>query len=261
MSRLRVILLSSSPTGTAAHHLPVLVESGCCEIVAVVQASGRPARRGAHLLRKFRKMLRIGVFGVLNGIRMRRWYAVPTPTLEELCAQHGLPFHHVDQLNSGRTQAIFRQAQADLGISLGNGYIGKSLFTIPRLGMINIHHELLPEFRNAQSVIWQLHQGSAKTGYTIHRITAQIDAGAMLHREELPILFEDDLEKTVRRTYKSLLDASAQGLVHVLSHFDQMNAQGRPATGGGHFTTPTLRQFLRIRRNFLRLRSRQGNVN
>jgi folate-dependent phosphoribosylglycinamide formyltransferase PurN len=36
--------------------------------------------------------------------------------------------------------------------------------------MINIHHELLPEFLGAQSVLWQLHEGSTKTGFTIHRI-------------------------------------------------------------------------------------------
>ena len=52
--------------------------------------------------------------------------------------------------------------------------------------MLNIHHEELPAFRNAQSVIWQLHEGRNKTGYTVHEITREIDGGRILKQSRSP---------------------------------------------------------------------------
>ena len=60
--------------------------------------------------------------------------------------------------------------EADLGLALGNGFIGPSIFTIPCFGMVNIHSEMLPEFRGAQSFIWPIYEGVGWMGFTIHQI-------------------------------------------------------------------------------------------
>ena|ERR1700730_1743036 len=64
------------------------------------------------------------------------------------------PIHRVDGINSDGTVEIFTAA---LGLSLGNGYISKRVFSIPKFGMINVHSERLPEYQNAQSVIWPIY--------------------------------------------------------------------------------------------------------
>ena len=85
----------------------------------------------------------------------------------------------------------------DLAISLGCSYISSKIFNIPKYGMINIHHEILPEYQNAQSVIWQLFNNSNKTGYTIHKITKKIDDGPILFKKERDIIISDTLRKTL----------------------------------------------------------------
>ena len=146
-------------------------------------------------------------------------------------------------------KGLLRRLGLDVVISLGNGFIAPSVFNIPREGMLNIHHELLPGFRNAQSVIWQLYRGSSTTGFTIHRITREIDAGEILHRQTLPIQFEATLAQTVSRTIADVWEASAIGLHRLLSSETKSEDS---FNGGelGHYTTPSLVQFLHIARNW-----------
>jgi methionyl-tRNA formyltransferase len=261
---LKVIVLTSSLRGTAANHLPALIESGCCQVVMVVHSRDVVRDKRKHYVRKLKKMLRIGLSGAMNGIRMRRWYHedtdryLPADPVNVTCAKHGIALHHVDAVNSDETRALFRQSGADLGISLGNGYIAKSVFSIPRLGMINIHHELLPEYQNAQSVIWQIYNNSNQTGYTIHRIESKIDAGAILYRQTMPIIFKESLADTVACTYAGLQRASAEGLVHTLRNFEELNKNAMPQGKGNSYTTPSLQQYLRILRNFERMKRWQA---
>jgi methionyl-tRNA formyltransferase len=121
--------------------------------------------------------------------------------------------------------------------------------------MINVHHEVLPEFRGAQSVIWQLHEGSRVTGYTIHQISRGIDEGAILWQERLPIEFGESLGETVSGTYTMLLRESARTLPIVVERYEELRRQAQPQPPGHSFTTPGIGQFLRIRRQHERLRA------
>ena len=96
------------------------------------------------------------------------------------CQRLSIPLALTPTTNSEETKAQFRATQADVGLSLGNSYIAPTIFGIPRLGMVNVHHEVLPEYQRARSVIWQIYEGSVETGYTIHEINHQLDAGLIL---------------------------------------------------------------------------------
>ena len=258
---MRVIILTGSMQGTAAHHLPTLIASGACEVAMVVLAEKASTKSTNRFRKTVTKLMRIGPLGALNGIRMRSWYDLVANgsgvrRLDDTCRENGIPFHTSPAINSARTRELFASAQADLGVSLGNGYIGPSVFTIPKWGMINIHHEMLPDYQNAQSVIWQLYNRSRTTGYTIHRIDKHIDTGAILHQEPVPIVFGNSLRQTVADTYLALLDASALGLVHVLQHFERLAGAARAQGPGTSYTTPSFMQFIRILRNHRTLRSK-----
>lgn len=256
---MRVLVLTGSRHGTAAHHLPLLLQDARCEVAMVVLNEGKVRNKARHCKRKLKKILRIGICGSINGIRMRKWYqpewdgAVGPAELESTCRTHGIPFHTVPHLGTQRARELFKQADADLGISLGNGYIPPSIFAIPKHGMINIHHEVLPDYQNAPSVIWQIHNMSRSTGYTIHRINKGIDTGEILYQEHIPIFFAPTLRQTLSRTMTALLDASAAGLVKTVGNFQVLLAEARPQGPGMSYTTPSFRQYLRICKNFKRL--------
>jgi methionyl-tRNA formyltransferase len=160
----------------------------------------------------------------------------------------------VPYTNSIETQQILSELRPDIGLSLGNGYISAKVFKIPRYGMINIHHEILPDYQNAQSIIWQLYNGSSETGYTIHCIDKNIDTGDILLQERVPIVFKPTLGETVAATMAALLDSSAIGLKRLLEDFNTYFDAGVPQGGGAKYTTPTYRQYLKILKQFERLK-------
>lgn len=258
---MRVVVLSSSPTGFASYCVPALVQSPHIEIAAIIVSEGAVQRPWLKRWRKLRKTARIGLLGALNGMRMREWYELTERLklrpLHELAREHGARYETSSSLFSARTVELMKEANADLGLSLGNGYIPRRVFSVPRLGMINIHHEMLPQFQGAQSVIWQLYHGSRKTGFTIHRIDDHIDTGDILYQEEVDILFRPTLAETVAATYARLWEASRTALIKVIEDFDRYASAAKPQGAGRSFTTPSYWQFRKIARQFELLRAQE----
>ena len=258
---MKIIILTSSRWGTAAHHLPYLLQIKSCEVAMVIFSRGKISDKGKHYFKKFKKILSVGILGAINGIRMRKWYNentakyAGTVDLKDTCEQSKIPFFEVETINSEKTISLFKQANADVGISMDNGYIGKKIFSVPKFGMLNIHHEILPEYQNAQSVIWQLYNNSSFTGYTIHKIDRQIDTGEILFQEKIPIIFKNTLADTVAHTSAVLLKSSAKGLLYVMEHFEQLQKNAKPQNEEKKYFTPNIFQFLKIYRNYRKLRN------
>lgn len=261
---MKIAILTSDEYGTAAHHLPELIKSPKIEVTAVILNHGIIANRWRHFWRKLKKMWKIGLAGSLNGIRMRRWFGADVQqilcveSIRIQCEKAGVPLYETPSINTDKTESLMRDANADLGVSLGNSFIAPRIFNIPKNGMINIHHEILPDFQNAQSVIWQIFHGSTKSGYTIHQIERKIDAGAILFQEQVSIVFHKKLNETVSHTVAQLWDHSAAGLVRVIENFEEYQSNARPQGKGRHYTTPGLGQFLKIVRQHNRLKNRRN---
>jgi methionyl-tRNA formyltransferase len=257
---MRVVILTSSRTGTASYCLPLLLSESKAEIVQVIYSEGMISNRKKYYRQKIKKIARIGFFGALNGIRIRKWFSLEAikgeriEDIEKICEKAKIPFAVTQTIGSSETVGIMKSCAPDLGLSLGNSYIPSKVFSIPGQGMLNIHGEILPEFQNAQSVIWQLYEGSRMTGYTIHKIDRKIDEGDILKQEKFPILFKPTLKATVAHSCAEILRRAAIGLIDVLDHFDQYDLQSQRQGKGRTYTTPSIRQFMRIVRNYKRLR-------
>lgn len=255
-----VIILTSSVRGSASIQLAELVKSKKIKVKAVVLSQGLITNKKRYYKRKINKAFKIGLFGALNGIRMRKWYSqgiseyLNVQSLENLCDLHNIPLSVTPTINCSQTVDYFKNANADLGLSLGNGYIGRKVFSIPKFGMINIHHEELPSFQNAQSIIWQIYNNSKNTGYTIHKIDKHIDAGEILYKEVVPIIFKKDLKNTVSFNYAALWKKSSEGLVKVLENFESYFENSISQGHGNTYTTPSLRQYLIILKNFKKMK-------
>ncbi len=257
---MKIVILSTSPFGTLGHHLPALFQCKGIEIAQVIVAPGLVASKSKRYKRLFKKVLKIGVLGAMNGVKMRQWYTqdiqqyTSITDAEVFCGEHNIPFARTASTNSKETQELFTKSGAEIGLSLGNGYITQKVFSIPKNGMLNIHHELLPQYQNAQSIIWEIYNGSTDTGYTIHKINKEIDKGEILFQEKVPIVFRDTLADTVAYNYALLFDASAKGLVKLLSNFNEYYANAKPQGKGTSYTTPSYRQFKKIEKQFKRLK-------
>lgn len=255
----RIVVLTCMPREIASRCLPELCANPALTVVRVILAHGGSPNAKRAFSRKLKKIWRIGPLGAINGVRMREWYLDrDAEELAPLCARLNVPFFETDYINCDRTRELFREAKADLGLSLGNGYIAPSVFSIPRCGMINIHTEILPDFQGAQSVIWPIHEGRRETGFTIHQVAKAIDAGEILYQERYPIEFQPTLRGTVERMMALSRTRVPRAFSHVCEHYESLRAAATPQVGGRSFTTPTYWQYRRMERNNARFARESG---
>ena len=263
---MNIIILTSSVKGMAAHTLPRLFNESSIKITMVVFNEGEIINKKKYYLKKIKKIFKIGLLGAVNGIKMRKWFSketdflFPDIDLETFCLQNNIPFERTPSINCDNTRRIFRNSNASIGISLGNSYISESVFSICPLGMINIHGEILPDYQNAQSIIWQLYNGSSKTGYTIHKINKKIDDGDILYQEVFPIVFKNNLANTVSYNCAQITKKACQGLIKVLKDFNYYNLNSTKQIYCKSYTTPSWRQFKKIKKQFLELKNLSPNL-
>ena len=176
--------------------------------------------------------------------QLRRVYAAAGtgPPLEEVATE----IVRVPTLNAEAARDALRRLDADVAISLDNTLIREATYSLPTHGTINVHHGAVPDYRGGPPVFWELLDGRETVGFTIHRIDSGIDTGPVLASGEVPIVRRGTLRATLVATIPLLHEASLDALERVL---DEERLDGTPQPRAGpHRTTPTLRDYLRVRR-------------
>jgi hypothetical protein len=180
MSRLRLLILC----GRSARHLHVanaLCRAG--EALAIVQETG-----GEWNLRKTLKKLRPDNLARKGWrwLRDRRRY-VGNPEAKfffpqgEACLDHPELVRAVPHINHPEVVNLARELQPDLICVFGTSLIRGELLNEGRLGIINLHGGLSPEYRGADCTFWALYNGEPeKVGCTLHYIDAGIDTGRLI---------------------------------------------------------------------------------
>jgi len=180
MSRLRLMILC----GRSARHLHVanaLCHAG--EALAIVQETG-----GEWNLKKTLKKLRPdNLFRkIWRWLRDRRRYT-GNPEARFFFPQ-GEPrlerpelVREVPHINHPEVVKLARELKPDLICVFGTSLIRGDLLNEGRLGIINLHGGLSPEYRGADCTFWALYNGEPeKVGCTLHYIDAGIDTGRLI---------------------------------------------------------------------------------
>ena len=85
-----------------------------------------------------------------------------------------------------------RSMNADLFIVVAFKKLPKEIFTLPKLGTINLHASLLPNYRGAAPINWALINNEKVTGVTTFFINEKIDQGDIILYEKVAIKDDDD---------------------------------------------------------------------
>ena len=88
----------------------------------------------------------------------------------------------------------------------------KELLDIPRLGCVNVHGSLLPQYRGAAPIQWAVLNGDKKTGITTMYMDVGMDTGDMILKQETEIGEDEDTGELWNR----LADIGADLLVETL---------------------------------------------
>jgi methionyl-tRNA formyltransferase len=108
----------------------------------------------------------------------------PSPA-KEAASRLGIPIHEPERLAPGLDLG------ADVVVAVAYGLIVPEDVLAERL-WLNVHPSLLPRWRGAAPVERALMAGDARTGVTIHRTTAALDAGPIAAQEAFDIGPDDD---------------------------------------------------------------------
>jgi len=120
---------------------------------------------------------------------------------------------------------LLRAARADAFVVVAYGQIlSQEILDMPRLGCINGHGSLLPQYRGAAPIQWCLYHGKAETGITTMLMDAGMDTGAMLLKAVTPIALFDNAQDLA----KILSTITANLMVDTLLGMDQGSIQPIP---------------------------------
>ena len=88
---------------------------------------------------------------------------------------------------------LIRSLQPDLMITIGAPILRPHIFSIPRLGTINVHFGIAPFYRGEDTVFWPMYyRDEHQIGVTIHQIDRGVDTGPMLAQEKVSVESQDD---------------------------------------------------------------------
>jgi len=126
------------------------------------------------------------------------------------------PFYFVNDHNSLACAALLKHLDIDLLLNGGTPRIIKEvLLNVPRVGIVNCHPGLLPEFRGRTCVEWAIYHDK-QAGNTVHFMDKAIDCGPIVIQEGLTFSKNDRYVDIRCKVYRQQFDLLARGVKKII---------------------------------------------
>ncbi len=182
----------------AAPPLRALLGEGF-EVVGVVTQPDRPQRRSRSSL-------------------------VPS-AIKQIALEESIPVYQPEQPRGEEFLRSLGALEPDISVVVAYGQIlPREVIELPRLGTLNIHASLLPEWRGAAPIQAAIRAGQTETGVTIMRMVRRLDAGPILLQVPTPIVHDETYGELQLR----LSELGALALIEALSLLDIGQLVERP---------------------------------
>src|SRR5215204_3797949 len=123
--------------------------------------------------------------------------------VKKYAVEKGLKTLQPEKLKNQEFLQDFKALNADLQVVVAFRMLPEVVWNMPRLGTINVHGSLLPQYRGAAPINWAIINGERETGVTTFKLKHEIDTGDILLQQSFPIDENDDAEK-VHDTMKEI---------------------------------------------------------
>ncbi len=136
---------------------------------------------------------------------------------ERLAKKNKIPIIWTDSIKNDYFYKSLVNLNPDI-IVLGGGWhelLPQRVFSFPKLGCINTHPSLLPEFRGTSITRWQVLHNIKKSGSTIHYVDENFDTGGVLAQKE----FYLKRDYTPQELFFELGKVGAEIMVDLLKKF------------------------------------------
>lgn len=208
---MRVALISHLPFG-APYLLARLSETH--DIVAILHQKKEPdslkqrLRTLKNCTRDCRqKWLQRQTF--LAAKRRMAWNKETRRTARKFANPHCIPDYFVTPNinNDQEALSMLRRSQPEICIVLGGRILKRHVLESVSCTWINAHGGVLPQYRGLWSEYWAVCRGDIlNVGSTIHEVTTQVDAGAILSVERTIVNNDETLRMLMMRNHLNLVE-------------------------------------------------------
>lgn len=241
--------------------------AGMPEVRSLTVVTTCAARRRQGTMEKARAILRYdGLRGVVRAAVARLRSGPRRGSLaDDIRARcPGAAHLHVDDLHDPDARVRLQALGADLGVVAGAYVLKPEVFTIPRLGCLNLHLGRAPEFRGSSPGFYEMLEGVPEVGVTVHRVTAALDGGPILAQELFPLELAprgDPVAYLRRLQMDTLIPNGARMMAAVVAGLASgpVPERAQPAGGGRPRRRATSRLKRELRRR-VRARRRAARV-
>jgi folate-dependent phosphoribosylglycinamide formyltransferase PurN len=260
---LRVAVLSCGDLGDAVAQALSRVPG----VGPVALVTAPYVRKRLSLMGKIRHIYHAqGPLGLL-GVLVAKVRHTPVPSPEHTAAEvaSDVERHHFSDFHDPACLATLRAFAPDLGVVAGTYILKDAVFSIPRLGSINLHSGKAPEYRGAAPAFWELFNGEREVGITVHRVATALDAGDILLQETFPLdpAPADDPLGYLERYRREVLRPNgvrllAQAVAQIAS--DSVRERRQDPARAKTYRTPDYRAIRELRRRVEARRLERGTV-
>jgi methionyl-tRNA formyltransferase len=129
--------------------------------------------------------------------------------VKQYAVQKNIPVLQPEKLKNPEFVEILRGYDADLFVVVAFRMLPEMIWTMPRLGTMNLHGSLLPRYRGAAPINWAVINGEKETGVTTFFLKHEIDTGDVLMTDRFAI--EDD--DTAGEVHDKMMRVGAETLL------------------------------------------------
>lgn len=199
LSSFRIVFMGTPEFAVAS--LDALLRAGY-NIVGVVTAPDKPAGRGMKMTES---------------------------AVKKYAAEKGLNLLQPGKLKDPAFLEQLRSLRADLQVIVAFRMLPEVVWSMPRLGSINLHGSLLPQYRGAAPINWAVINGEKETGVTTFKLKHEIDTGNILLQERFPI----EENETAGEVHDKMKEIGAQLLVKTVKGLADGSLVEKPQGGSG----------------------------
>ena len=152
-----------------------------------------------------------------------RGLKVNESAVKQYAVAHGIPVLQPVRLKDPEFLAALRAWKADLFVVVAFRMLPEEVWSMPRLGTINLHAALLPQYRGAAPINWAIINGERISGVTTFMIDKDIDTGGIILRQECRIRPDE----TAGELHDELMEIGSDLVLQTVEGLIQRNVELR----------------------------------
>lgn len=145
-----------------------------------------------------------------------RGLKVNESAVKKYAVEHGIPVLQPVKLKDPDFLEQLAKFRGDLFMVVAFRMLPEDVWSMPKLGTINLHAALLPQYRGAAPINWALINGERLTGVTTFMIDKSIDTGGIILRQECRISDSDtagDIHDRLMEIGSDLVVQTVEGVI------------------------------------------------